>query len=599
MSRKFLQEFQAMISNRNFISLPTLRQLLMTAGTVLLSFTAFGQVTAPPSDLTSSAPARVAHSADQAVDFAIASENALDQKLREMQPVVETYIQQMQPDEALGAVPKADNYFLGRLDLSRGVSDDSFIPLPGGWGHTLSSLASLGKLGNAQFMARGFAQMVVMDDGGFNKGNYNFQYLRREFLGDVRCIVYQVTPKKEAGRGRFIGRMWVEDRDYNIVRFNGTYTSAARDNQYVHFDSWRVNTGANLWLPAFIYSEEGIVQASAHKLSFKAQTRLWAYQSQKDREREEFTNITVDTPQGVDDKSAQAADAAPVESMRMWQHEAEDNLLDRLQAAGILAPRGDVDKVLQTVLDNLEITNKINVQPEVRVRVMMTTPMESVYVGHTIVVSRGMIDVLPDEASLAAVIAHQLGHILLGHQLDTGFAFGDRVIFNDDQTLRKVDLARSESEEEAADKKALELLKNSPYNAKLANVGLFLRTLSARSQELPHLLQPLLGNGMEAGAGDIRMGSLMANAPELKLESITQISALPLGTRVKIDPWSSRLTLVKSHGVALLSATEKKPLEITPLMIHLTRQPTSEVPASNQAAANLSAPQETASSSIR
>src|SRR6185312_13701163 len=220
----------------------------------------------------------------QAVDFAIASENALDQRLRDMQPVIETYIQQMQPDEALGAVPKADNYFLGRLDLSKGVSDDSFIPLPGGWGQKLSSLASLGKLGNAQFMARGFAQMVVMDDGGFNKDNYNFQYLRREFLGDVRCIVYQVTPKKEAGRGRFIGRMWVEDHDYNIVRFNGTYTSAARDNQYVHFDSWRVNTGSNLWLPAFIYSEEGIAQASAHKLSFKAQTRLWAYQSQKDRE---------------------------------------------------------------------------------------------------------------------------------------------------------------------------------------------------------------------------------------------------------------------------------------------------------------------------
>lgn len=589
-----------MISNRNFISLPTLREFAITAGTLLFTCSAFGQVSAPPAGLTAGAPARIARSADEAVDFAIASENALDQKLRGMQPVVETYIQQMQPDDSLGLVPKADNYFLGRLDLSKGVSDDSFIPLPGGWGHKFSSLASLGKLGNGQFMARGFAQMVVMDDGGFSRDNYNFQYLRREFLGDVRCVVYQVTPKKEAGRGRFIGRMWVEDRGYNIVRFNGTYTSAARDSQYVHFDSWRVNTGADLWLPAFIYSEEGIAQPSAHKLSFKAQTRLWAYQSAKDREREEFTNITVDTPQGVNDKSEQAADAAPVESMRMWQHEAEDNLLDRLQAAGIVAPRGDVDKVLQTVLDNLEITNKINVHPEVRVRVMMTTPMESVYVGHTIVVSRGMIDVLPDEASLAAVIAHQLGHILLGHQLDTGFAFGDRVIFDDDQTLRKVDLTRTESEEEEADKKALELLKNSPYSAKLANVGLFLRTLSARSEELPHLLRPLLGNGMEAGVGDVRMASLMADAPELKLASITQISALPLGTRVKIDPWTSRLTLMKARGVALLSATEKKPFEVTPLMIHLTRQAASEVPAANsQAEANTPASRDTAASSIR
>jgi hypothetical protein len=487
-----------------------------------------------------------------------------------MQPVIETYIQQMQPDPDLVLVPRTDNYFLGRLDLSKGVSDDSFIPLQGGG--VVHSLTSLAKFANSQFLARGFAQMVLMDDGGFNRGNYNFHYMRREFLGEVRCVVFQVTPRKEAGRGRFIGRIWVEDQGYNVVRFNGTYTARAKEGQYVHFDSWRTNTGNNLWLPAFVYSEEGINQPSSVKTVFKAQTKLWGYQSEKDKERQEFTNITVDARQGVNDKSDQASDAAPVESMRIWQTEAEDNLLDRLQEAGLIAPKGDIDKVLQTVLDNLEITNKISVQPEIRVRVMMTTPMESVYVGHTIVVSRGMIDVLPDEATLAAVIAHQLGHILLGHQFDTGFAFGDRMIFNDDQALRKIDLARNEGEEEAADKKALELLKNSPYNAKLGSIGLFLRTVAARGEELPHLMRPLLGNGMEAGAGDVRMAALLESAPQLKLTSTEQISALPLGTRVKIDPWTSQLTLLKARGVTLLSATEKKPFELTPMVLHLTRQ---------------------------
>jgi hypothetical protein len=557
-----------MISTLTFARPLALRQLLMTAGTVLLSFSALAQ-SGQTVEQQVSAPTKIAHSADEAIDYAIASETQLDQKLRQMQPVVETYIQQMQPDESFGLVPKADNYFLGRLDLSKGANDDSFIPLHGGVGKSLTSLAHFG---NSQFMARGFAQMVLMDDGGFNRDNYTFQYLRREYLGDVRCIVYQMTPKKEAGAGRFIGRIWVEDHAYNVVRFNGTYAAHGRETQYVHFDSWRVNTGANLWLPAFIYSEEGANQTSEKKISFKAQTRLWGYQSEKDREREEFTNITVDTPQGVNDKSEQASDAAPVESMRIWQHEAEDNLLDRLQQAGLVAPKGDIDKVLQTVLDNLEITNKLNVQPEVRVRVMTTTPMESVYIGHTIVVSRGMIDVLPDEATLAAVIAHQLGHIVLGHQLDTGFAFGDRVIFNDDQTLERVGLARTEEEEIAADKKAVEILKNSPYGAKLGNVGLFLRTLSARGEGLPHLLRPLLGNGMADRAGELRMSELMTNAPELKMDATDQVSALPLGTRVKIDPWTSQLTLVKGRSVALLSAREKKPFEITPMMLHLTRQ---------------------------
>ena len=50
-----------------------------------------------------------------------------------------------------------------------------------------------------------------------------FSFVRREFLGSVRTWVYDVHPKV-AGMGRFYGRIWIEDQDGNIVRFNGTYT---------------------------------------------------------------------------------------------------------------------------------------------------------------------------------------------------------------------------------------------------------------------------------------------------------------------------------------------------------------------------------------
>ena len=115
-------------------------------------------------------------------------------------------------------------------------------------------------------------------------------------------------------------------------------------------------------------------------------------------------------------KPGSANEIVPVESTHKWQREAEDDVLDRLQRAGLLAPEGDVSKVLETVINNLEITNKLNIQPEVRARVLLTTPLESFTIGHTIVVSRGLLDVLPDEASLAMVLAHELGHIALGHR---------------------------------------------------------------------------------------------------------------------------------------------------------------------------------------
>jgi hypothetical protein len=202
--------------------------------------------------------------------------------------------------------------------------------------------------------------------------------------------------------------------------------------------------------------------------------------------------------------------------------------------------------------------------------------MESVYVGRTIVISRGLLDVLPDEATLAAVIAHQLGHIVLGHQMDTAFAFSDRTYFDDDQTLRRVYLTRSEDEENAADEKALELLKKSPYADKLPKVGLFLRMLAARGNELPHLVSPLLGNGMLAGSKDVRLADLLQNAPELQLNKVDQIPALPLGARIKVNPWSNQLSLLKARNVPPISAAEKLPFEITPVFLHLTRYTASQ-----------------------
>ena len=40
-----------------------------------------------------------------------------------------------------------------------------------------------------------------------------------------------------------------------------------------------------------------------------------------------------------------------------------------------------------------------------------------------------------------------------------------------------------------------------------------------------------------------------------------------------MNPWNDELHLMKSHNVALMSAKEKLPFEITPFMLHLTRKP--------------------------
>jgi hypothetical protein len=504
---------------------------------------------------------------DRMVDRVVQREREFVATMKSMHPLVETYIQNLHEEKDHLVAPASDQYFLGRLDLSDGPSDQLFEKRRPGLGRYIPNPLS-GILFRG-FMPVGFAQMVMVD-ADFQKTNYYFNYVRQEFLGEVRCIVVDVQPKEGAVKGLFTGRIWVEDRDFNIVRFNGTYTAHSRYSYYLHFDSWRLNLQPGLWLPAFIYSQESDTRPSTppfHTLNFKAQTRLWGYDVESLKHNQELTQIQVDT---VQDRSESGKDAGPVEAERMWERLAEDNALDHLQKIGLLAPAGEVDKVLQTVVNNLIITNNLEILPNVRCRVLLTSPLESFTIGHTIVISRGLLDVLPDEGSLAMILAHELSHIALGHRINTNLAFNDRFFFPDQNTFQRLDFQRNASDEAAADRKALALLANSPYKDRLSNAGLFLKALQSRAPELTSLIRPHLGNQLGSGK-TIRMSALLGSAPQLEPKRIDQIAALPLGGRIKLDPWSNRVELMPAEHVALLSPQEKMPFEVGPFFPYLSR----------------------------
>jgi len=508
---------------------------------------------------------------DQVIDRFIEREHGLINMLKDRTPLVETYLQNLKADPQLGPVPKEDHYFLGRMDMGEAVDRRDYLAKDESFQTRM--LGGLTKLFKFEYQPMGFSWMVFADRDDFDREHYDFHYVRREFLGDVRCLVFDVTPQKKAGRGRFLGRIWVEDQDYNIVRLNGTYAPAPRNSLFFHMDSWRLNLIPGYWVPAFIYSEEGDFSYGAKSnttAAFKAQTRLWGYNLRKDGKEDELTQVIVDST--VKDDSAAAQDASPLVAQRLWQQQAEDNVIERLDRAGLLAPEGEVDKVLQTVANNLQITNNIELQRPVRVRVMLTSPLETFSVGNTIVVSRGLVDVLPDEGSLAMVLSHELAHIVLGHNLGSRYAFNDRMLFSDESTYQNFGFRHIPEEEAAADAKALELLKNSPYNSKLDSATLFLKMLAARGSALSALLTPHLGNSFVDGKGEVtRMAALMKSGPALDMSKLDQIPALPLGSRVKVNPWDDHTDLIKTAAVAITSARDKMPFEVTPFFPRLSR----------------------------
>jgi len=523
---------------------------------------------------------------DQVVDRVIIREKDLIKFLSPRTPIVETYLQNLAQDPQLGPIPQEDHYFLGRMDLSESIDRSDYLEGKGkdkDEGMEKHLLGEFTKKFKFQYQPLGFSWMIFADRNDFDRQHYDFHYVRREFLGDVRCLVFDLTPKKDAGRGRFLGRIWVEDQDFNIVRLNGTYARPARNSYYFHMDSWRLNLIPGYWVPAYIYSEEGDFTAGAkNKIAFKAQTRMWGYNLKTGTANDELTNIRVDS---VKDDTPAAQDATPLAAEREWQQQAEDNVLERLERAGLLAPEGDVDKILQTVVNNIEITNNIELPRPVRTRVLTTSPLETFSVGNTIVVSRGLIDVLPDEGSLAMVLSHELAHIVLGHNLGSQYAFNDRMLFSDEATYQNLGFKHIPEEEAAADKKAIEMLKASPYAQKLDSAGLFIKALQARAPRLTALLQAHLGNNITENGTVTRMAQLATPAPALDWNKLDQIAALPLGGRVKLNPWDNKVEIVKAQPVAITSARDKMPFEVTPFFPRLSRYGAASAPAVTPAAA--------------
>ena len=503
---------------------------------------------------------------DQMVDRVIQREHLFVEEMKKLHPLAETYIQYIHEDKEHNVSPTKDTYFLGRLNFGEGTENRQFEKEKKG----LASKMFAGfNLFSRHFVADGFAQMAILDRN-MEKSNYYFNFVRQEFLGEIRCVVVDVQPREKAPKGLFAGRVWIEDRDFNIVRFSGTYSNGSNYSSYLYFDTWRTNVRPGLWLPTHIYSEETDPKRDHppfHATMFKSQTRLWAYDVEHLKHESEMTAIQVDS---LVDSDNSAKTTGPVESSRMWERMAEDNAIDHLQKIGLLAVPGEVDRILQTVVNNLIITNRLEIVPDVRVRVLMTTPLESFTIGHTIVLSRGLLDAVPDEPTLAMMLSHELAHISLGHKINTKFAFTPRFFFPDELTFERMDFERSKLDEEAADNKAVELLAHSPYKDKLASAGLFLRALEEHASQLPSLIRPHLGNPL--GSKDAtRLPSINAAAPKLEDNNIDQMAALPLGGRIEVDSWSNELSMRHDKPVTLLSAHEKMPFEVTPFFLYLTR----------------------------
>jgi len=514
---------------------------------------------------------------------AIGQEKVLIKAIQQRTPLVETYIQDTRPDAKLYQVPVSDQYTLSRVDFGKGFFDKTYEPREtrdtskhGWFKGSMSAITGLTKaLGldkRFTYNPTGFMQMMFLDPTGFDQQHYAFTYVRREFLGSVRTWVFDVHPKVP-GMGRFYGRVWIEDQDGNVVRFNGTYTGPKSEDDsryYFHFDSWRMNVQPGVWLPVAIYVEESNRDEGNKQVGLKAQTHFWGYSLKLPTRDSENVSVRVDD---AEDKS-DTQDVSPLQASRAWVTQAENNVIDRLEQAGLVAPltpNGYETQVLDQIVTNLVVPNNIALSSPVHCRILLTTTVEATTVGSTILVSKGLIDALPNEEAIASVISLQLAHIVMGHHIDTRYAFNDRLLFPDESSFKRIAMNHSDGDIASAVKQAMTYLETSMYKDKLSSAGLFWVALGDRGKELKALNTPKLGDSLLKADGTPWMADLAHQAPKINWDDLTQVAALPLGSWLKVDPWDDKVRMLNAKRYAPLLPRDKMPLEVTPMYFRLQR----------------------------
>lgn len=537
---------------------------------------------------------------NELIDKAIAREAVVIKAIQERSPLVETYIQNMKPDRVMLQRPFSDEHFLGRVDFKKVLNGEVYETEDrkknngklGFFKNSLSYITSLNRELHLQFNETGFIQMILVDAHGFNRTEYKFAFVRNDFLGNVPTMVFDVEPATNHTRGRFFGRVWIERRNGNIVRFNGSFAGTQKDyKEYYHFDSWRTNVQENLWLPTTFYVEESDPKSDEHTVKFKAVNHIWGYALKAPPTDAENVDVQV---QGATDVSNDAQDVSPLGAQREWVQQAEDNVVNRLYQAGLLDAPSEFDKTLEAIANNILAYNKIVTARPIRVRTLLTEPLESLAIGNTIVVSKSLIDTtaVPGNSNeqvnnLYAVLAFQVAHIIQGHRLDTKYAFNDRLLFPDTSAFTRIPMHHTDRDNEEAAKKTVELLQAAELSPAAAQFGLYLAQLQERSKALSALNEPMLGDSMvkDTKANTLWLQALVGKGAKLDQADLKQTPAMPLSAFLRFDPWTDQVVQMHTAFEPLLSARDKMPFEVTPVYLKLSYYKAPSTPAEQAAAA--------------
>ena len=102
----------------------------------------------------------------------------------------------------------------------------------------------------------------ALEGGKINQ--YNFKYAGKERIDELDLYVFDVAPKitpdpKKTKERFFIGRIWVDDHDLQIVKSKGKAIPETKNNKFPVVETYREQIDGKYWFPTYAYADDDLV----------------------------------------------------------------------------------------------------------------------------------------------------------------------------------------------------------------------------------------------------------------------------------------------------------------------------------------------------
>jgi hypothetical protein len=178
----------------------------------------------------------------------------------------------------------------------------SFFPMPTMANVTAEDLEDLGGVNQ-------FALEAAKID------RYNFTYMGKERIDELNLYVFDVAPKVmpsvKSKERLFLGRIWVDDQDLQIVKTRGKGVPETKENKFPNFETYRQQIDGKYWFPVLAFTDEELIFDDGPPLHIRARVRYSDYKLARSDVKIIEGDIIDETEQKPAQKPAQKPEQKP------------------------------------------------------------------------------------------------------------------------------------------------------------------------------------------------------------------------------------------------------------------------------------------------